>query len=264
MYRRGSIFWGVVLVLLAALLLLKQVIPNIVTGSIFNYFWPLLIIAFGVWLIVGYFTRHQPVVGQQVSIPLEGTASAYIKFDHGAGRLNVRSGAATGELLNGTFGNGLDYKSRIDGGRQEVKLRTPSQMWMWYPGDSLDWDVHLTRDLTLSLKIDSGASASVIDLSDLKVTDIDIDTGASSTELTLPAAAGNTRVDIDTGASSLKLTIPAGVAASIRTKTGLSSVNVAARFPRIGDGLYQSADYAAAANRADITIDAGVGSVEII
>ncbi|HEX7542321.1 MAG TPA: DUF5668 domain-containing protein [Anaerolineales bacterium] len=261
MHRRGSLFWGSVLIVLAGLLLLKQM--GVIVGDIFGYFWPLLIIAFGAWLIVGFFARNKPVEGEQVSIPLEGAASAYIKLDHGAGRLTLRSGAGSGEVVNGTFGNGLSYKSHVEGGRLEVKLRTSQQPWAWWPGESLDWDIRLNRDIPLNLKIDSGASASILDLSDLKVTDLDIDTGASSTELTLPANAGNTHVDIDTGASSLKVSIPSGVAASIRIKSGIASVNVNSRFPRLDGGLYQSTDYSTAANRVDMTIDAGVGSIEV-
>lgn len=261
MHRRGNLFWGSVLIVLAGLLLMKQM--GVIVGDIFGYFWPLLIIAFGVWLIVGFFARNQPVEGEQVSIPLEGAASAYVKLDHGAGRLTLRSGAGSGEIVNGTFGNGLSYKSHVEGGRMEVKLRTSQQAWAWWPGESLDWDIRLNRDIPLSLKIDSGASASILDLSDLKVTDLDIDTGASSTELTLPANAGNTHVDIDTGASSLKVSIPSGVAASIRVKSGIASVNVNPRFSRLDGGLYQSTDYSTAANRVDMTIDAGVGSIEV-
>ena len=101
------------------------------------------------------------------------------------------------------------------------------------------------------MKIDSGASSSTLDLTDLKVVDLDIDTGASSTEVNLPANAGNTRVDIDSGASSQSLHIPTGVAARIRVKSGIASVNVDSnRFPSLEGGLYQSADYATAANRA--------------
>ncbi|MCX6036078.1 MAG: hypothetical protein NTV38_14085, partial [Chloroflexi bacterium] len=69
-----------------------------------------------------------------------------------------------------TFSNGLSYKSRVEGGRLEVKLRTSQRPWAWWPGESLDWDIRLNRDIPLSLKIDSGASASNQDLSDLKVT----------------------------------------------------------------------------------------------
>ena len=261
MHRRGNLFWGVILIVLAALLLLKQM--GIIVGDIFGFFWPLLIIAFGAWLIIGFFARNKPVAGEQVSIPLEAATSAYIKLDHGAGRLKLHSGAGSAEILNGTFGNGLSFKSHLEGGRLEVKLRTSQQFWAWWPGESLDWDIRLNPEIPLSIKVDSGASASILDLSDLKVTDLDIDTGASSTELTLPANAGSTHVDIDTGASSLKVSIPAGVAASIRVKSGIASVNVNSRFPRLEGGLYQSSDFSTAANRVDMTIDAGVGSIEV-
>lgn len=261
MNRRGSLFWGSVLIILAALLLLKQFQ---IINDVFGFFWPLLVIAFGIWLIFSFFTRHQPIEGQQVSIPLEGATSAYIKLDHGAGKLALFSGAGSAEILNGTFASGLDYKSRLDGDRLEVKLRTPHQVWARWPGERMDWEIHLNPSIPLSLKFDSGASSSILDLSDLKVTALDIDTGASKTELTLPANAGNTHVDIDTGASSLKVTIPSGVAASIRVKSGITSLSIDSRFSRLDGGLYQSPDYSTASNRVDMTIDAGVGSIEII
>jgi len=260
MYRRSSLFWGSVLIILAVLLLLKQLQ---IIDDVFGFFWPVLVIALGVWMILSYYSRHKPVEGHRMSIPLEGAASAYIKFNHGAGRLDLRSGAGSGEVLNGRFSNGLDYKSHLAGDRLEVKLRAPDQTWAWWPGESLDWEVHLNPSIPLSLKIDSGASSSILDLSDLKVTDLDIDTGASKTNLTLPGNAGSTHVDIDTGAASLKVIIPTGVAASIRVKSGMTSVAINARFPRVNAGLYQSPVYSPASNRVDLMIDAGVGSIEI-
>ena len=262
MYRRGNIFWGVVLVVLAVLLLFKQM--GLLIGDVFALFWPIAIIALGAWLILGISSRRQPLQGEQVSVPLQGATSAYLRFNHGAGRFHLASGAGPGEVLNGTFGGGLEQKTKLAAGRLELKLRSPAQFWIWGPGETLDWDVHLNRDLPLSLKVDSGASASIFDLSDLKVTDLDVDTGASSTEIILPAQAGMTNVDIDTGAASLKLHIPTGVAARIRVKSGLAAVNVNPnRFPRLDGGIYQSADYTTATNRADITIDTGVGAIEV-
>jgi len=263
MRLRGSLFWGLVLIILAGFLLARQL--GVFTGDILGYFWPAIVILLGVWLLISAFSRGQHhVEGQSISIPLENARSARIKLDHGAGRLNIRSGASASEVLSGVFGAEIDYKSRIDGEQIDVKLRNSTQFWAWYPGQSLDWDIRLNGSIPLNLKIDSGASSSTLDLTDLKVIDLDIDTGASSTEVTLPADAGNTRVDIDTGASSLNVRIPTGVAARIRIKTGVASVDVDSnRFPRIEGGLYQSADYATAVNRADITIDAGVGSIEI-
>jgi hypothetical protein len=252
-----------VFIVLAGLLLLHQL--GWLTADIFGYFWPVVVILFGIWLLIGALTRGRNTTeGQTVSIPLENARSARIKLDHGAGRLNVQGGASATEVLNGVFGSEVEYKSRLEADQLEVKVGNSPHFWAWYPGQSLDWDIYLNGNVPLNLKIDSGASSSTLDLSDLKVVDLDIDTGASSTEVVLPANAGNTRVDIDTGASSLNVRIPTGVAARIRVKSGVASVNVDSnRFPRIEGGLYQSADYATAVNRADVSINAGVGSIEV-
>ncbi len=263
MRLRGSLFWGIAIILLASFLLAQQM--GWLGGNIFDYLWPALVILAGLWLILGALPRIQAKADvQSISIPLENAHSARIKFDHGAGRLTVHSGATGPELLSGVFGAEMDYQSNLQGDHLEVRLRNSPNFWAWYPGQNLDWDVSLNPDVPLTLKIDSGASTTILNLTDLKVVDLDIDTGASSTEVSLPANAGNTRVDIDTGASSLKVTVPAGVAASIHVKSGVAAVNVDTnRFPRLDSGFYQSADFATAANRADITIDAGVGSIDI-
>jgi hypothetical protein len=262
MRLRGNLFWGIVLILLAGLLLASQ--QGWIKGDIFSYFWPVVIILFGVWFLTGALGKGRSAArAQALSIPLDA-GSARIKLDHGAGRLNIQAGASSTEVLNGAFGAEVETSTRFEADQLQVKLRNAPHFWAWYPGESLDWDIHLNDAIPLSLKIDSGASSSKLDLTDLKVVDLDIDTGASSTEVSLPANAGNTRVDIDSGASSLNLRIPPGVAARIRVKSGIASVNVDSnRFPRLDGGLYQSADYATAANRADITIDTGVGSVEV-
>jgi hypothetical protein len=263
MRLRGNLFWGIVLILLAILLLASQ--QGWIKGDIFGYFWPVVVILFGIWLLTGALGKGRSAARtQNLSIPLENARSARIKLDHGAGRLNIQAGAASTELLNGSFGAEVDTSTRFEADQLQVKLRNSPHFWAWYPGESLDWDIHLNGEVPLNLKIDSGASSSTLDLTNLKVVDLDIDTGASSTEVSLPANAGNTHVDIDSGAASLNLHIPAGVAARIRVKSGIASVNVdAGRFTRLESGLYQSADYATAVNRADITIDTGVGSVDI-
>ena len=263
MRPRGSLFWGIVLIVLAALLLMSQ--QGWLKGNIFGYFWPAIVILFGIWLLLGAFNRGRPGVGSEsLTIPLDNARGARIKFDHAAGRLNISAGAASGALLDGAFGAEVEHSTRMDGDQLQVKLRNSPHFWAWVPGENLDWDIHLTPEVPLNLKIDSGASSTKLDLSELKVTDLDIDTGASSTEVRLPANAGSTSVKVDSGAASLNLQVPSGVAARIRVKSGLASIHIdSLRFPSTGDGFYQSADYATAANRVDINIETGVGSVEI-
>jgi hypothetical protein len=53
------------------------------------------------------------------------------------------------------------------------------------------------------------------------------------------------------------------VAARIFVKSGLSGITVdQARFNRIGEN-YESPDYATAANKMEINVETGVGSVDI-
>jgi hypothetical protein len=135
--------------------------------------------------------------------------------------------------------------------------------WNWGRWAGFEWTFSLTGEIPLELDVDTGASEASLDLEDLKVTDLRLDTGASSTEITLPAKASFTKVEIDAGVASVRIQIPSGVAARIKTEGGLVGVDVdQSRFPREG-GLYQSVDYETAKNKADIDIDIGAGSISV-
>jgi hypothetical protein len=126
------------------------------------------------------------------------------------------------------------------------------------------WTMGLTTEVPLDLRIDAGASRAVLDLGGLRVRALDLQTGASETRIRLPRAAGVTTVKAQTGAASLTLEVPAGVAARIRTRMALGSTEIdTARFPASGTG-YESSDFATAANRVDIDLQGGVGSVRVI
>ena len=78
-----------------------------------------------------------------------------------------------------------------------------------------------------------------------------------------PANAGYTFMKAEIGAASLSIQIPSNVAARIRATGGLASISVdSSRFPK-SNGIYQSPDYETAANKVEIRVDAGVGSVNI-
>ena len=163
-----------------------------------------------------------------------------------------------------------DPEQNLDGGVRHhespagrVHLRSDNGGWWGWGWHGFDWRVGLTREVPLALRIDVGAARSDLDLSDLKVTDFVLKTGASETMVRLPKAAGLTKVHVESGAASVKLTVPEGVAARIRSTMGLGASNIdQRRFPRNGE-YYQSPDYDSAANKIDIQSEGGVGSVSV-
>lgn len=259
--KRSYLFWGTILVLIAILLLLRQF--NII-DNVFGYFWVIALMVAGIWLIFGAFNRSAKTPGEKVVLPLDGATNAHLKLDFGAGRLNLRAGAAPGNLLDGECNPAPVIRTRTSADRMEARLKTTSDFWVWAPGQTREWDLALAGDIPLALEIDCGASITTLDLRDLKVSGLDLDTGASTTDITLPVAAGHTRVKIESGAATVRLRIPEGVAAQISIESGLASIDVASRFNKVGGKLYLSPDYASAANRVEISIETGMASVEII
>ena len=52
-------FWGIVLVIIGAILLLDKI--NIIhIGSFWNYIWPILILAVGIRMIIGHTQKDNP------------------------------------------------------------------------------------------------------------------------------------------------------------------------------------------------------------
>lgn len=263
--RKGTIFWGVIIILIGAVLLVN----NFVKVDIGRLIWPLLMIVLGVWVLWGVFAGPRSFETEEASIPLEGVQQARVRIRHGAGRLQVAAGAGSGTLASGTFGGGLKQRVTRQGDTLEVEMRVRTggpifaSPWMWGPGRTLDWSVDLNSDVPLSLDVESGASDTRLDLTDLQVTDLRVQTGASSTSIKMPAGAGHTTVNVGAGAASVSICVPEGVAARIQVKSGLVGISVdKRRFPRVG-GVYQSEDYDTATNRADIRIETGVGSVDV-
>jgi hypothetical protein len=253
------VYWGIVIIVFGVLSLGVTLgwLPNV---SLWALIGPYFLIALGLWLLIRpRFPRHTGLSTSSDSIPLDGAQEARIKIEHGAGKLNISGGAKEGELLGGSFWGGLKKKATRSGTTLDLKLESAYE----FGDDSQDWNLNLTGAVPLDLKLDTGASELVCDLTDLKVRKLDLDTGASSTRIKLPAKAGYTLVDIDAGAASVEMAVPEGVAASIRLETALMKNTIdEVRFPRTGE-RYETPGYETAENKVEIKIDSAVGSISI-
>jgi hypothetical protein len=122
--------------------------------------------------------------------------------------------------------------------------------------------VALNPQIPTALTLNVGANKSMLDLRDMNITDLKLETGASDTQITLPAR-GRFHADFDLGAASLEVIVPDGLSVRIHASIGAASLQVnESRFPRNGS-YYQSPDYDSAVNAVDMTIDAGAASIKV-
>jgi hypothetical protein len=229
-------------------------------GDLISQGWPWLLVALGVWFLIGSIAPGASGGTERLSLPLRGATDASVRIRFGAGTLTTRL-AAAGDLVDGAFDGGVIHRE-LGPGRVELSQDT-SYGLPWLDRRS-SWDLGLTAEVPLDLRVETGASRTVLDLRDTRLRRLDLQTGASETRVVLPRNAGATEVRAEHGAASLTFEIPTGVAARIRARMALGSSQVdEARFPRAGD-VYQSVDYDSAPNRIDLDIQGGVGSLRIV
>ena len=257
--RRNNIFWGGALILLGTLFLLQT--QNIIP-SVFPYIWPLALILFGLWMITSVYWRSGDTE-ETFSIPLDNAKTVKYKFSHGAGQIEIKGGAPVGQAITGLAAEGVSRKSRSDGDRLDVRIEAGASFIPFIGPSGGVFRFQLSQEVPVNVSVETGASQLDMDLTDVLASEIRLQTGASNSNVTLPAR-GASHLDLEAGAASVNIRIPNGVSGRVRIKEGLTSLNIdTTRFPQVDTRLYQSADYDTAENRAEINIEAGVGSISV-
>lgn len=232
--------------------------------------WPVILIAVGLGIMLSAIPVRGGGGGSvPETVRLDGATSARVVLKHGAGRLTVRSTLDPELLLEGTFAGGVTKRVTRNGDELEVRIdQRPNAwvdrafLWNWGHGAPINWSVGLSRRVPFCLQVDAGANRAELDLSDLTVVELVVNTGASGTTITVPTR-GRTTARIKAGAASVKIRVPERTAARIVTRGGLKTVKIdASRFPSYAGG-FQSRDYDEAQDRVDLDIEAGAASVEV-
>ena len=253
--------WPIVWTVVGCLLLLSTT-GNLGTdaGDLIAQWWPWALVILGVWFIIGAIVPSGRRLTETLALPLGDASDAIVRIGFGAGTLTTHA-AAAGNLVDGSFVGGVTYRL---GGPNRIELAQDTTYGVPWLDRRSDWDVGLTAEVPLDLRVDAGASRVKLDLRDVRVRSLELHSGASEARVVLPQAAGATTVRAETGAASLILEVPRGVAARIRGRMALGTTQVdQALFPQTAAG-YESPDYATAANRVDIDVQGGVGSVRVV
>lgn len=220
-------------------------------------------------------------VSSQGAGSFQGSATARVQLD--CGTLDVTTAPGSVWQFQGHDPQG--DAAIIDQGAGSLDLRAPARSDAFWNSGRWDrtWNLTLPADpsLDLTLVINAGSgrvdlanahlsslhgefnAADVrIDLSRTTAPDLRVNVNAGSGRLLLPAS-GTVTGSLTVNAGSLDVCAAAGMGLRLRVTGALASTDFSgAGLSRSGD-TWTSPDYATAPNRADLQVDANVGSVNL-
>lgn len=294
-YRRRGMFWPLVLIGVGIVALLANygVIQAVSVVSLLAL-WPALLILLGIDIA---FARRWPLPTLIVEVAIIGGAlflaatqpssltfatftfnnasdcpnptasstvprgalqSLTLRIDTGAARYRLTGGAEGAVEVSSDSGD-ICLRDRTTLSRGDVRI---SQRGARFSGTT-EITVKVASDLPLSLQVNAGAGEFIMDLRDVKTSDVHLSAGASSTTVILPHPTGDVPIRLDGGASSLSLEIPSDVEARVTVSGGL--ITTTSTNPRAtkNGSVIETPGYGAAKDRVTVSITGGVSTVTV-
>ena len=286
--------WGIFLLFLGVVFLLQtfNVLPWGLWGTLWR-FWPVLLIVIGLsillrrsnpWLVgalilvllfaslgiaICQYGPSLPAGGvtKSYSEPLGSLERAQIQINFNAGSLTMRSLPPDSpnfvEAASGRGNGDMKVVFQNQDGEGSLFLSTERTNRRFWDEAEAKWEVRFNRTLPLTIDIKSAVGNLDLDLSELAVTELQMDIDAGNCMVTMPSSTGTTHAYIKADVANIEVTIPEGVAAKLKVDTDLSAFEInESRFPRKGD-YYISPDFESAKNRIELELDCDIGRVQV-
>lgn len=239
------------------------------------------------------------VKSAELFAPLDGATSARIEIDFSVGKANLTALAADSDNLFEAQINYIgEYEFEISGGDERVvSLRQKGGLPRGIGriiGDKADliWDIALAPNTPYQLSMKGGIGETNIDLSNLLVDAIKLETGVGKvalilptndkafaaridggvgkTEVVIPAGSGG-KLNINGGVGEVTIAVAADAAVRLMADAGIANVNLPKSFTRVKggkhfvgiSGVWESANFAEAGEQIIIDFDGGVGSFSL-
>ncbi|MBI5867675.1 MAG: hypothetical protein HZB43_05200, partial [candidate division Zixibacteria bacterium] len=159
------------------------------------------------------------------------TQHVSLKVDFGGGRLTIAGGASAGNLVDGRFQH-RGRKPRIttehEGSTLRVVLSQPSNRGRITIGSGHDrerWNVRVCDTVPLDLNVEAGGSLVRLNLADVLLQKLDLSSGAADVDLVLGDKSPKIECNVDCGAASVDMTIPAGAGLRLTREIALGSLS---------------------------------------
>lgn len=235
----------------------------------------------------------------------EGVTSADINLHFGIGQMTLKPLTASDNLFEADVTYVGEIEFTADGeAHRVVTLKQKSSteavvksikraIGSFGKRNDLRWDVRISPDVPLALKLNTGVGEQDCDLRGMKLTALSVNGGTGETRMTLPESADGYDADFNVGVGEttiklpqntamnlrvragvgeVKIHVPANTAVAVRARGGLGDTSVPSHFVRIegkkdfitNSGVWQTPNFENAERQVNIEYNGGVGSFRII
>lgn len=187
-------------------------------------------------------------------------------------RLNMTGGGATLNLSDTTNqlfsartedNNGkYKFSHEMDDSIYVVNFKMKDKNGFHFDSDKNNVTMRLNPNPEWEINAEAGAAKLDFDLSKFKIRKVKLEGGAASFNLRLGAPLAITDVEISTGVSGVEISIPQNAACSIETDSGLSGNNFSG-FNKTSDDNYETPGFSTAQNKILIHISGGLSDFKV-
>ena len=293
-YRRDGFVGAIILIGVGTIFLLSN-LGVVVIGSwlMLLQFWPILLIAFGLDLIIGSRSATSAILGVLVGIALLGAVvwfafispgglrptlqqenlsqplleakEAEVAITASVGNLSLTGGAENGLLLEGAVSRPkneqIDSKYTLTGTKGRLRIESKGNLNYFYPTANPVWDILLNSQTDIDLQTALIAGEQDLDLTALNVQSLKSETVFGKTTLTLPDQ-DLSGLDVSVTIGQLVIIVPPQTGLNITLDTGITNIVVPQGYSR-EEGRISSANYPDAEHKIDISIEQPIGSLVI-
>lgn len=200
--------------------------------------WPLILVAIGVYLLLGRNSIGSEVRTAHIHAPLEAAKRATMRLHLSLGEVDIRALPPGSEAL---IDGEIDYVGDLDfdvAGATEktVALRLAESgnlKWLnpanWFGAmeKGLNWRLGLNAEVPTDLAIYGGLGESDIDLRSMQLDNLTLHGGVGEMEVALPATSYGYDVDLRGGVGEIDLRLPGATAINLRVKGGVGEIKIA-------------------------------------
>lgn len=247
----------------------------------------------------------QEVKTAQYAEPVDGALSAHIKLGAIVGQVIVSALEDSDNLFEADLTYIGDLRYEVSGDAEKtIKLgqKMPSGsvggqmkkvLSQFTNRDDAVWRIGINPNVPVKLELDAGVGVSRLDLTGLRVTDVDLDVGVGESFLTLPATGSRysakveggvgaahivvadgaaLNLKIEGGVGSVDLHLPEDAAVRIEAESGLGGVTVPAHLNRVrggsefigSSGVWETTGFNIADKQIFVRFDGGIGSLKVV